>query len=341
MLCPADIVSMRQPAYCSPGSSSSASTSLLIDLTAPSYFKYRTGTELHIVFGIKIGCLKLLDLEITLEFSSLNRKQRCCKHFLLSLKRKMSWGFQRDLLSGVNKYSTGVGRIWVTVVIMFRLLVYVAAAENIWKYEHDEFECNIKQPGCENVCFDHFFPVSHIRLWALQLIVVSTPSLLVVFHVAYRENREKHHNQKLYRNPGEIDGGLLCTYLISLILKIGFEIVFLVLFYKLYSGFKIPHLVKCDIRPCPSSVDCYISKSTEMMIFLSFLVATSCLCIILNLSELTYLIFKYSPKCYLKRYMKKQQCSKSSCRKLEIIGYNRAAPAGRFPDSSSSLPLNI
>ncbi|XP_039244045.1 gap junction beta-7 protein isoform X2 [Pipra filicauda] len=340
MLCPADIVSMRQPGYCSPGSSSSASTSLLIDLTAPSYFKYRTGTELHIVFSIKIGCLKLLDLEITLEFSSLNRKQRCCKHFLLSLKRKMSWGFLHDLLSGVNKYSTGVGRIWVAVVFMFRLLVYVAAAENIWKYEHDEFECNIKQPGCENVCFDHFFPVSHIRLWALQLIMVSTPSLLVVFHVAYRENREKHHNQKLYRNPGEIDGGLLCTYLISLILKTGFEIVFLVLFYKLYNGFKMPHLVKCDIRPCPSSIDCYISKPTEM-IFLSFLVATSCLCIILNLSELTYLIFKYSPKCYLKRYMKKQQGSKSNCRKSEIIGYNRAAPAGRFPDSSSSLPLNI
>ncbi|KAJ7404933.1 Gap junction beta-7 protein [Pitangus sulphuratus] len=250
----------------------------------------------------------------------------------------MSWGFLRDLLSGVNKYSTGVGRIWVAIVFMFRLLVYVAAAENIWKYEHDEFECNIKQPGCENVCFDHFFPVSHIGLWALQLIMVSTPSLLVVFHVAYRENREKCHNKKLDRKPGEIDGGLLCTYLISLILKTGFEIIFLVLFYKLYNGFKIPHLVKCDIRPCPSTVDCYISKPTEKMIFLYFLVATSCLCIILNLSELSYLIFKYSLKCYLKRNMKKQQGSKSNCRKSEITGYNRAEAAGRFPDSSSSLP---
>ncbi|NXR26547.1 CXB7 protein, partial [Cinclus mexicanus] len=217
----------------------------------------------------------------------------------------MSWVFLRDLLSGVNKYSTGIGRIWVAVVFMFRLLVYVAAAENIWKHEHDEFECNIKQPGCENVCFDHFFPVSHIRLWALQLIMVSTPSLLVVFHVAYRQN--KHHKQKLHKNPGKIDGGLLCTYLISLILKTGLEIVFLVLFYKLYNGFKIPPLVKCDIKPCPNTVDCYISKPTEKMIFLHFLLATSCLCIVLNLSELSYLIFKYSIKCYLKRHLKKQQ----------------------------------
>ncbi|NXB31840.1 CXB7 protein, partial [Eulacestoma nigropectus] len=219
----------------------------------------------------------------------------------------MSWAFLRDLLSGVNKYSTGIGKIWVAVVFMFRLLVYVAAAEDIWKHEHDEFECNIKQPGCENVCFDHFFPVSHIRLWALQLILVSTPSLLVVFHVAYRENREKQHNQKLYKNTGKTDGGLLCTYLISLILKTGLEIVFLVLFYKLSNGFKIPRLVKCDIQPCPNTVDCYISKPTEKMIFLYFLVATSCLCIVLNLSELSYLIFKYSIKCYLKRHMKKQQ----------------------------------
>ncbi|KAM6367643.1 gap junction beta-7 protein [Alca torda] len=253
----------------------------------------------------------------------------------------MSWGFLRDLLTGVNKYSTGIGRIWVAVVFIFRLLVYIAVAENIWKHELDEFECNVKQPGCENVCFDHFFPVSHIRLWALQLIMVSTPSLLVVFHVAYRENREKHHNQKLYKSLGQIDGGLLCTYLISLVLKAGFEIVFLFLFYKLYNGFKVPRLVKCDIRPCPNTVDCYISKPTEKMIFIYFLVATSGLCIVLNLSELSYLIFKYSIKCYLKNYVKKHQGSKRDCRKSEIVGHDTTEAAGRFHNSSLSLPLNI
>ncbi|CAM9909149.1 unnamed protein product [Bubo scandiacus] len=263
----------------------------------------------------------------------------------------MSWGFLHHLLNGMNKYSTGIGRIWVAVVFIFRLLVYIVAAENIWKYEHDEFECNIKQPGCENVCFDHFFPVSHIRLWALQLITVSTPSLLVVFHVAYRENREKRHNQKLYKSPGEIDGALLCTYLISLILKTGFEIVFLILFYKLYNGFKVPSLVKCDIRPCPSTVDCYISKPTEKMIFLYFLVVTSCLCIVLNLSELSYLIFKYSIKCYLKRYIKKDQGSKGDCHKSEITvskrqksaegayAINRAQPPSLSARSQSHFPF--
>uniref|UniRef100_A0A8D0KFY5 Gap junction protein n=1 Tax=Salvator merianae TaxID=96440 RepID=A0A8D0KFY5_SALMN len=214
----------------------------------------------------------------------------------------MSWGFFRDILSGVNKYSTGIGRIWLAIVFIFRLLVYVVAAEHVWKDELKEFECNIRQPGCENVCFDHFFPVSQVRLWALQLIMVSTPSLLVVLHVAYRENREKRHRKKLYKNTGSMDGGLLCTYLISLICKTGFEIGFLFLFYNLYGGFNVPRLVKCDMTPCPNIVDCYISKPTEKKVFLYIVVVTSCLCIVLNIIELSYLVLKYSIKCCFRKH---------------------------------------
>ena len=118
----------------------------------------------------------------------------------------MSWMFLRDLLSGVNKYSTGIGRIWLAVVFIFRLLVYMVAAEHVWKEEQKEFECNVRQPGCENVCFDYFFPISQVRFWALQLIMVSTPSLLVVLHVAYREGRERRPRKKLYVSPGTMGG---------------------------------------------------------------------------------------------------------------------------------------
>ncbi|KAG8444792.1 hypothetical protein GDO86_009819 [Hymenochirus boettgeri] len=214
----------------------------------------------------------------------------------------MSWAFLRDILSGVNKYSTGIGRIWLSVVFIFRVMVYVVAAEAVWKDEQKEFECNIRQPGCENVCFDHFFPISQVRLWALQLIMVSTPSLLVVLHVAYRENREKRHNKKLYADTGTMDGGLWCTYVISLLFKTLFEFGFLLLFYKLYGGFNVPRLVKCEMEPCPNLVDCYISKPTEKKIFLYFVVATSGLCILLNVTELLYLIFRYCTKFYLKKH---------------------------------------
>ncbi|XP_043859381.1 gap junction beta-7 protein [Dromiciops gliroides] len=234
----------------------------------------------------------------------------------------MSWMFLRDLLSGVNKYSTGIGRIWLAVVFIFRLLVYMVAAEHVWKDEEKEFQCNIRQPGCENVCFDYFFPISQVRLWALQLIMVSTPSLLVALHVAYREGREKRHNKKFYISPGSMDGGLWCTYIISLVFKTGFEIGFLVLFYKLYDGFSIPHLVKCDVRPCPNTVDCFISKPTEKKIFLYFLLVTSCLCIVLNIIELGYLVFKSFVKYCLQRYFQNFKSSACKCHNLDYVTCN-------------------
>ncbi|XP_045721379.1 gap junction beta-7 protein [Mirounga angustirostris] len=231
----------------------------------------------------------------------------------------MSWMFLRDLLTGVNKYSTGIGRIWLTVVFIFRLLVYMVAAEHVWKNEQKEFECNVKQPGCENVCFDHFFPISQVRLWALQLVMVSTPSLLVVLHVAYREGREKRHRKKLYVSPGMMDVGLWYTYLISLILKTGFEIGFLALFYKLYDGFSVPYLMKCDLKPCPNTVDCFISKPTEKTIFILFLVITSCLCIMLNFIELSFLVLKCLIKCCLQKYSKRLKSSACECHNLRYV----------------------
>ncbi|XP_018555224.2 LOW QUALITY PROTEIN: gap junction beta-7 protein-like [Lates calcarifer] len=136
----------------------------------------------------------------------------------------MNWSFLENVLSGVNKYSTVIGRIWLSVVFLFRILVYVAAAEQVWKDEQKDFVCNTQQPGCENACFDHFFPISQVRLWALQLIMVSTPSMLVALHVAYREHREAKHKRKLYQDKGSIDGGLFCTYTVSLVFKISFEV---------------------------------------------------------------------------------------------------------------------
>ncbi len=70
----------------------------------------------------------------------------------------MNWGFLESVLSGVNKYSTVVGRVWLSVLFVFRILVYVAAAEQVWKDEFKDFVCNTQQPGCEQVCFDRFFP---------------------------------------------------------------------------------------------------------------------------------------------------------------------------------------
>ncbi|KAM9320117.1 uncharacterized protein PAF06_004588 [Gastrophryne carolinensis] len=219
-------------------------------------------------------------------------------------KHTMNWGIFQGLLSGASHFSTAFGRIWLSVVFVFRLLVYVVAAERVWGDEQGEFDCNTKQPGCTNVCYDYYFPVSHIRLWALQLILVTCPSLLVLMHVAYREDRERKHREKqgencgrLYLNTGKKRGGLWWTYLISLVIKCAVDSVFLYVFHRIYENYSLPRLIKCSLDPCPNIVDCFISRPTEKNIFTLFMVVTSIICILLNLCEIGYLVTKRCREC--------------------------------------------
>ncbi|KAM9369689.1 gap junction beta-5 protein-like [Phaethornis superciliosus] len=221
----------------------------------------------------------------------------------------MNWGTLEGLLNGVNKYSTAFGRIWLSIVFIFRLLVYVVAAERVWSDDHKDFDCNTRQPGCTNVCYDYFFPISHIRLWALQLILVTCPSLLVAMHVAYREVKEQRRRaaggdgcHRVYLSPGKKRGGLWWTYLLSLIFKAGVDMVFLYIFYRFYRNYTLPRLVKCELPPCPNVVDCFISRPTEKTIFTLFMVVATCICIVLSLMEATYLISKRCRECLLDRH---------------------------------------
>lgn len=136
----------------------------------------------------------------------------------------MNWSALEALLSGVNKYSTVFGRVWLSMVFVFRVMVFVVAAQRVWGDESKDFVCNTAQPGCNNVCYDSIFPISHIRLWALQLIFVTCPSLMVVGHVKYREKKDSqyttsHHGKHLYANPGKKRGGLWWTYLVRIFFK--------------------------------------------------------------------------------------------------------------------------
>ncbi|XP_012707597.1 connexin 28.6 isoform X2 [Fundulus heteroclitus] len=209
----------------------------------------------------------------------------------------MNWSGLESLVSGVNKYSTAFGRIWLSMVFVFRVLVFVVAAQRVWGDENKDFVCNTKQPGCTNVCYDHIFPISHIRLWALQLIFVTCPSLMVIAHVKYREGKDRkyvevHQGSHLYANPGKKRGGLWWTYLLSLIFKAGFDSSFLYILYRIYHGYNLDRLSKCSLSPCPNTVDCFISRPTEKKIFMVFMVVTSAVCILMCILEMIYLIGK-------------------------------------------------
>ncbi|XP_044232372.1 connexin 32.3 [Thunnus albacares] len=215
------------------------------------------------------------------------------------------WGFLSTLLDKVQSHSTVIGKIWMSVLFLFRIMVLGAGAENVWGDEQSDFTCNTQQPGCENVCYDWTFPISHIRFWVLQIIFVSTPTLIYLghaMHIIHKENklREKLSSPggtRLYKQPKytnekgqvEIKGDLLGSYLTQLVVKIIIEAAFIVGQYYLYGFIMVP-MFPCSQSPCPFTVECYMSRPTEKTIFIIFMLVVACVSLFLNVIEMFYLI---------------------------------------------------
>uniref|UniRef100_A0A2K5HS85 Gap junction protein n=1 Tax=Colobus angolensis palliatus TaxID=336983 RepID=A0A2K5HS85_COLAP len=228
------------------------------------------------------------------------------------------WSFLGNILEEVNEHSTVIGRVWLTVLFIFRILILGTAAEFVWGDEQSDFVCNTQQPGCENVCYDEAFPISHIRLWVLQIIFVSTPSLMYVGHAVHyvrmEEKRKSREAEELGQQAGRgplspdqgslkkssgskgtkkfrLEGTLLRTYICHIIFKTLFEVGFIVGHYFLY-GFRILPLYRCSRWPCPNVVDCFVSRPTEKTIFILFMLSVASVSLFLNVIELGHLGLK-------------------------------------------------
>ncbi|KAM9256158.1 LOW QUALITY PROTEIN: gap junction alpha-4 protein [Cariama cristata] len=226
------------------------------------------------------------------------------------------WGFLEKLLDQVQEHSTVIGKIWLTVLFIFRILILGLAGESVWD-EQSDFVCNTKQPGT-NVCYDKAFPISHIRYWVLQFLFVSTPTLIYLGHVVYLSRKEEKLKQQeselraVHSKDPKIEqalaavekemskitedgrlkirGALMWTYIISVICNI-FEAGFLVGQWYLYGFSMVPRYV-CKRDPCPHQVDCFISRPTEKSIFIIFMLVMGLISLILNLLELFHLCCK-------------------------------------------------
>ncbi|XP_027983533.2 gap junction alpha-8 protein [Eptesicus fuscus] len=228
------------------------------------------------------------------------------------------WSFLGNILEEVSEHSTVVGRVWLTVLFIFRILILGTAAELVWGDEQADFVCNTQQPGCENVCYDAAFPISHVRLWVLQIIFVSAPSLVYVGHAVHRARAEEKRAAREAREAGpagaeqgggsqkgggggggggggarrfRLEGTLLRTYVGHIVCKSLFEVGFVAGHYLLY-GFRIPPLYRCSRWPCPNVVDCFVSRPTEKTIFILFMLCVASVSLVLNILEMSHLGLK-------------------------------------------------
>ncbi|XP_026156678.1 gap junction alpha-4 protein [Mastacembelus armatus] len=120
---------------------------------------------------------------------------------------RADWSFLEHLLEEGQEYSTGVGRVWLTVLFLFRMLVLGTAAESAWDDEQADFVCNTKQPGCTAVCYDKAFPISHFRYFVLQVIFVSTPTIFYFGYVAIKARGDRKKEEEKDEKQAEEGGG--------------------------------------------------------------------------------------------------------------------------------------
>ncbi|TMS09465.1 Gap junction delta-4 protein [Larimichthys crocea] len=205
-----------------------------------------------------------------------------------------------------------MGKTWWMLMLVLRLLVLLLAGFTLFIDEQERFVCNTIQPGCSNVCFDVFAPVSVFRLWLFHLILLCLPHVLFVTYVMHKvlsysggfycnrsqggspftlENSRSSRELSLHKVPLHDlhrEWGVprfYCAYFLVVILRILLEVVFGAGQFFLF-GLSIPKSFLCYEAPCTSGVECYISRPTEKTLMLNFMLGVASLSILLSLVDL-------------------------------------------------------
>ncbi|XP_075417907.1 gap junction delta-3 protein [Tenrec ecaudatus] len=201
------------------------------------------------------------------------------------------WAFLGSLLDAVQLQSPLVGRLWLVVMLIFRILVLATVGGAVFEDEQEEFVCNTLQPGCRQTCYDRAFPISHYRFWLFHILLLSAPPVLFVVYSMHRAGKEA--GAAGAARPGARRARR--CYLLSVALRLLAELAFLAGQTLLY-GFRVAAHVTCAGPPCPHTVDCFVSRPTEKTVFVVFYFAVGLLSALLSVAELGHLLWKGRPR---------------------------------------------
>ncbi|KAM4604704.1 gap junction delta-4 protein-like [Polymixia lowei] len=210
----------------------------------------------------------------------------------------------------INHNVSFMGKTWWMLMVVLRLFVVLLAGFTLFSDEQERFVCNTIQPGCSNVCFDLFAPVSLLRLWLFHIILLCLPHLVFATHVTHEvlsncnfgaenartsqgsrhcymlESFSSSRETSLHRLPRDwMMPSFHCGYFLVVILHILLEAAFIAGQFFLF-GFFIPKSFLCYEAPCISGVECYISRPTEKTLMLNIMLGIAALSILLSLFDL-------------------------------------------------------
>ncbi|XP_029970896.1 gap junction delta-4 protein-like [Salarias fasciatus] len=230
------------------------------------------------------------------------------------------------LIIAISHNVTFIGKAWWVLMLALRSLLLLLAGFTLFSDEQQRFVCNTIQPGCSNVCFDVFAPVSVLRLWFFQLVFLSLPHFVFATYVVHKvlshpcfegicgrgglpftlENCSSSREVSLPR-----DWGLprfYCAYFLVVILRILLEAIFTAGQFFLI-GSSVPKSFFCYEAPCTSGVECYVSRPTEKTFMINFMLGVACLSILLSLVDLVGCL-KAIARCRRKKELLMEEMSK-------------------------------
>ncbi|KAM6900500.1 gap junction delta-4 protein [Xenentodon cancila] len=255
------------------------------------------------------------------------------------------------LFISVNHSITLMGKVWFIVMVFLRILILLFAGYPLYQDEQERFVCNTIQPGCANVCYDLFSPISLFRFWLVQLITLCLPYVIFVIYVVHKVSdalsmafnslghtkpqQFKIHRESLHKEPLVVEQrgwsqSFTGAYILHLLFRTLLEAGFGAAHYYLF-GFYIPRRFLCQHAPCTTQVDCYISRPTEKTVMLNFMLGVSALCLFLDILDFI---------CAIKRSVKTKSKRKTMVQKMfsEEQCFLSAGVASRRTDPNASLP---
>ncbi|CAN9502800.1 unnamed protein product [Ophioblennius macclurei] len=232
---------------------------------------------------------------------------------------------------------TLIGKTWWVLMLALRSLLLLLAGFSLFSDEQERFVCNTIQPGCSNVCFDVFAPVSVLRLWLFQIVFLCLPHFVFVTYVVHKilahpyfdgihgdrgrggspftlENSSVSRELSLHKAPlpdlprDWAMPRFYCAYFLVVILRIVLEAVFTAGQFFLI-GSSIPKSFFCYEAPCTSGVECYISRPTEKTLMINFMLGAAFLSILLSALDLVGCL-RAIARCRRKEEMLMEEMSK-------------------------------
>uniref|UniRef100_A0A4W3HVS4 Gap junction protein n=1 Tax=Callorhinchus milii TaxID=7868 RepID=A0A4W3HVS4_CALMI len=206
------------------------------------------------------------------------------------------WNFLSDLLESIQAHAPMVGRIWLLLMLIFRILILGTVGGDIFEDEQEEFECNTLQPGCKQVCYSKAFPISPYRFWVFHIVILSIPALLFVVYAMHQSSKsvEKQEKIGLLQNKETPTRGtprIRKCYIVHVLIRLLAEVGLVVSQCALY-GFTIEPRFLCVSFPCPHTVDCFVSRPMEKTVFLIFYFVIGVISAVISLVELLHILLK-------------------------------------------------